>query len=148
MWRIQEMLRPAVVMLLIAGCSQKTAPTAAPFAVGSRTADLADDARHLVRDFSVDVPNAYYELSRTFTKRTGGITPPVQARAYGYMGLALYEALVSGMPDNRSVAGQLNGIGALPQPKGIPYQWPLVANAAMAEVMRGLWGDRTDHAAQ
>jgi hypothetical protein len=64
------------------------------------------------------------------------------------MGLALYEALVSGMPDNRSIASQLNGIGALPQPRGIPYVWPLVANAAMAEVMRGLWGDKTDHAAQ
>src|SRR6185437_2382448 len=96
----------------------------------------------------IDVPSAYYGLSRTFTKRTGGFTPPVQARAYGYTGLALYEALVSGMPDHQSVANQLNGIGALPQPKAIPYRWPLVANAALAEVMRGLWGDRTDHAAQ
>jgi PAP2 superfamily len=149
MWRARGVLRSAVVMLLIAGCSEKTASTAAPFAVGNRTADLADDARPpLVRDFGVDVPDAYYDLSRTFTKRTGGFTPPVQARAYGYMGLALYEALVSGMPDNRSIASELNGIGALPQPKGIPYQWPLVANAAMAEVMRGLWGDKTDHAAQ
>jgi hypothetical protein len=52
------------------------------------------------------------------------------------------------MPDHQSVAIQLNGIGALPQPKGIPYQWPLVANAALAEVMRGLWGDKTDHATQ
>jgi hypothetical protein len=64
------------------------------------------------------------------------------------MGAALYEALVSGMPNNRSVAAQLNGIGTLPQPKAIPYRWPLVANAALAEVMRGLWGDETDHAAQ
>jgi hypothetical protein len=51
------------------------------------------------------------------------------------------------MPDHRSVASQLNGVGALPDPQGVPYQWPLVANAALAEVMRGLWGDRTDHAA-
>jgi hypothetical protein len=135
-------------MLLIAGCSEKTAPTAVAFAVGSRSAERADDARPLVRDFGVDVPDAYFDLSRTFTIRTGGFTPPVQARAYGYMGLALYEALVSGMPGNRSIANQLIGIGALPQPKGIPYRWPLVANAAMAEVMRGLWGDKTDHAPQ
>jgi hypothetical protein len=46
----------------------------------------------------------------------------------------------------RSVAHQLNGIGPLPEPKEIPYAWPLVANAALAEVMRGLWGGRTDHA--
>jgi hypothetical protein len=30
---------------------------------------------------------------------------------------------------------------------GLPYQWPLVANAALAEVMRGLWGDKTNRAA-
>jgi hypothetical protein len=135
-------------MLLIAGCAEKTASTATPFAVDSRSADVSDRGQPLVSDFSIDVPNAYYSLSRTFTIRTGGFTPPVQARAYGYMGLALYEALVSGMPGHQSVASQLNGIGALPQPKGIPYRWPLVANAALAEVMRGLWGDKTDHAGQ
>jgi hypothetical protein len=92
------------------------------------------------------VPLAYYDLSLTFTKRTAGFTPPVQSRAYAYMGLALYEALVSGMPGHRSVAGQLNGVGALPAPNGAPYHWPLVANAALAEVMRGLWGDATHRA--
>jgi len=148
MSKVQSMICAAAVMLLIAGCSDKTAPTATAFAVGIPSTQRADDARPLVRDFGVDVPDAYYDLSRTFTIRTGGFTPPVQARAYGYMGLALYEALVSGMPGNRSIAGQLAGIGALPEPKEIPYIWPLVANAAMSEVMRGLWGDKTDHAAQ
>ncbi len=148
MSKVQLTIFPAVLMLLSAGCSEKTTPTATAFAVGSASTARADNANPLVRDFGVDVPDAYYELSRTFTIRTGGFTPPVQARAYGYMGLALYEALVSGMPNNQSIASQLNGIGALPQPKGIPYVWPLVANAAMSEVMRGLWGDKTDHAAQ
>ena len=109
--------------------------------------DNRDSApRLLVSHFGPDVPISYYNLSLQFTKRTGGITPPVQSRAYAYMGLALYEALVGGMPDHRSVARQLNGIGSLPEAKEIPYQWPLVANAALAEVMRGLWGGRTDHA--
>lgn len=26
------------------------------------------------------------------------------------------------------------------------YHWPLAANAALAEVMRGLWGDATNNA--
>jgi hypothetical protein len=77
-----------------------------------------------------------------------GFTPPVQARAFGYMGLALYEAVIQGMPDHQSVASQLYGVGALPQANvGIPYNWALVANAALAEVMRGLWGDQTNQAA-
>jgi hypothetical protein len=99
-----------------------------------------------VAAYGAEVPNAYYELSLTFSKRTAGFTPPVQARAYGYMGLALYEALVGGMPHRRSIASQLNGIGDLPRAEGRAYHWPLVASAALAEVMRGLWGDVTSKA--
>jgi len=100
-----------------------------------------------VSSFGPEVPLAYYELSLTFTKRTAGFTPPVQSRAYGYMGLALYEALISGMRGHRSIAHQLNGIGELPQATALPYHWPLVASAALAEVMRGLWGGTTNMAA-
>jgi len=101
-----------------------------------------------VASYSADIPLAYYELSLGFTKRTAGFTPPVQSRAYAYMGLTLYEALVSGMPGHRSIASQLNGIGELPAPTGVPYHWPLVANAALAEVMRGLWGGTTSRAVE
>lgn len=97
-------------------------------------------------DYDAGVPLAYYELSLVFTKRTAGFTPPVQSRAYGYMGLALYEALIEGMPRHRSIAGHLNGIGELPRAQGPAYHWPLVANAALAEVMRGLWGGATNKA--
>jgi len=97
--------------------------------------------------YSMDVPLAYYKLSFTLSKRTGGITPPVQARIFANMGLALYESVVGGMPHNRSIANSLHGIGPLPRNDGTKY-WPLVASAAMAEVMRGLWGDATNVAAQ
>ena len=93
------------------------------------------------------MPLAYYELSFKLSKRTGGITPPVQARIFAYMGLALYESLVAGMPRHQSIARHLNGIGELPEAHG-NYHWPLVASAALAEVMRGLWGDATNVAAQ
>jgi hypothetical protein len=99
-------------------------------------------------DYDADVPLAYYELSLTFSKRTAGFTPPVQSRAYGYMGLALYEALVYGMTGHRSIAVHLNGIGELPRARGRGYHWPLVASAALAEVMRGLWGGATNKAAE
>lgn len=149
MWRERGVVRAAAILLL-AGCTESRLPTEGLNATnaGSRAdRQSGNGARALVRDFSPDIPIAYYDLSLTFSKRTAGFTPPVQSRAYAYMGLALYEALVAGMPGHRSVASQLNGIGGLPEPKGIPYQWPLVANAALAQVMRGLWGDRTDHAA-
>lgn len=97
--------------------------------------------------YGMDVPLAYYNLSFTLSKRTGGITPPVQGRIFAYMGLALYESVVGGMPHHRSIAASLHGVGPLPRAHGTQY-WPLVASAAMAEVMRGLWGDATSVAAQ
>jgi hypothetical protein len=108
--------------------------------------------QHVVPDapasaYGMEVPLAYYDLSFTLSKRTGGISPPVQARTFAYMGLALYESVVGGMPRNRSIASSLHGIGPLPSTSGTKY-WPLVASAAMAEVMRGLWGDATNVAAQ
>ena len=87
------------------------------------------------------------DLSFTLSKRTGGITPPVQGRIFAYMGLALYESVVGGMPHNRSIASSLQGIGPLARNHGTETR-PLVASAAMAEVMRGLWGDATNVAAQ
>ena len=150
MRRDHHVICAMIIALLAAGCTDNPARTAtitAPTIERGSDIDGANGARALVRDFSADVPIAYYDLSLQFTKQTAGFTPPVQARAYGYMGLALYEALVGGMPDHQSVASQLNGIGPLPQAAAVPYQWPLVANAALAEVMRGLWGDRTNRAA-
>lgn len=150
-WRQLKAVTGAVVALLLIGCTDSRVPTMS----GARSSlamqadvNANNGAPSVASDFDASVPVAYYQLSLDFTKRTAGFTPPVQARAFGYMGLALYEAVVGGMPDHRSIASQLNGIGPLPRAVGIPYNWPLVANAAMAEVMRGLWGDRTNLAAQ
>jgi len=149
--RKQLQISSAVVIgLLAAACSDSRSPTSVtPPAPAGNAADLdrAAGVHSMAADFDAAVPIAYYQLSLGITKQTAGFTPPVQARAYGYMGIALYEAIVGGMPDNRSVARQLQGIGPLPEPKGIPYDWALVANGALAEVMRGLWGDKTNKAA-
>jgi hypothetical protein len=112
-------------------------------AAGDRAADVVD----LASEYGPDVPLAYYELSFRIVRRTAGFTPPVLARAYGYMGLALYESVVRGMPGHQSMAAQLNGIGPLPQGPPVPYHWPLVASASLAEVMRGLFGGATNASA-
>lgn len=150
MWTRLNVVRGVAISLLVAACADSRASTIAELRApvrGQSEMDAATGARSVAADFDASVPLAYYQLSLDFSKRTAGFTPPVQARAYGYMGLALYEAVVGGMPEHRSIATQLNGVGALPDAKGVPYEWPLVANAALAEVMRGLWGDRTNRAA-
>jgi hypothetical protein len=93
------------------------------------------------------VPIAYYKKTLDFTLSTAGFTPPVQSRAYAYMGIALFEAVRPGMPGYKSIAPQLNRDIDLPSIRDPNYHWPLAASAALAEVMRGLWGDATSNAA-
>ncbi|HJQ11049.1 MAG TPA: vanadium-dependent haloperoxidase [Gemmatimonadaceae bacterium] len=141
-----SLARIAAFGLLITACADSRRATVTGPPGGGR--GQTGIGQSTAADFDAGVPVAYYDLSLRFSKQTAGFTPPVQGRAFGYMGLALYEAVVGGMPENQSVAHQLNGVGALPTAnEGIPYNWPLVANAAMAEVMRGLWGDQTNRAA-
>lgn len=148
--RLRDLVSAAALSMLVAACVDGHGPAVAGPQLSARNQadiDVGAGVKSTAEDFDAAVPIAYYQLSLDFSKTTAGFTPPVQARAFAYMGLALYESVVGGMPDHRSIASQLHGIGSLPQAKGIPYHWPLVANAAMAEVMRGLWGDRTNHAA-
>jgi hypothetical protein len=64
----------------------------------------------------------------------------VTSRFMGYIGVALYESVVPGMPSYQSLAGQLNGLGSLPHVvRGKDYHWPTVANAAMAKMIRNLY---------
>ena len=150
MWRQCNAVTVATIGLLLTACGEnRVAAITGSEQVDARHADIeeANGVASRAADFDAAVPIAYYQLSLDFSKHTAGFTPPVQGRAFGYMGLALYEAVLGGMPGNRSVAAQLNGIGALPVAQGVPYNWALVANAAMAEVMRGLWGDKTNRAA-
>jgi hypothetical protein len=65
------------------------------------------------------------------------LSPPVAARLIGYAQVALYEAVVPGMPAHRSLGGQLNDLPSLPAIEpGVSYDWPTVANRAMATTLR------------
>jgi len=78
------------------------------------------------------------------TIKTPGWTPPVTSRAYGYVGVAVYEAVIPGMPSFKSLVGQLNGLTTLPAAEsGKTYHWNTVANAALARITKLLWGNAT-----
>lgn len=62
--------------------------------------------------------------------RVQRIGPPPAARAMGYLGVALYESVVHGIPDGHSMAGQLEGLDKLPVPdNNQEYDWPTVMNS-------------------
>ncbi len=98
------------------------------------------------QDYTADVPSSFYKLAIRLTKEGPGFSPPVAARAYGYIGLSLYESVVAGMSGHRSLQGQINSFGSSTVPsitKDAEYNWELVANANMAEICRLLYANAT-----
>jgi membrane-associated phospholipid phosphatase len=87
--------------------------------------------------FSANVATEWFQLALTLTQQTPGFSPPVASRALAYLGLTLYESVVPGIPEQQSLAGQLNELQSLPgaQPDEVLH-WPTVANAAMAAMTR------------
>jgi hypothetical protein len=90
--------------------------------------------------FDAEVAVAWFDLSLQLVKTTAGYSPPVASRAFGYAGLTLYEALVPGLDDYRSLGGVLTDLGQLPAAGKITaYDWATVANAALADIFRSLF---------
>lgn len=83
---------------------------------------------------SAELAVAWFDQIYELVRGTPGYSPPVASRAYGYCGVTIYEALVHGMRDHRSLAGQLNGLEELPRPSTKRHHWPTVGNAAMQTV--------------
>jgi hypothetical protein len=89
--------------------------------------------------FTSKVASVWFDTLYDLVK-TEQLTPPVASRLYGVVAVALYEAIVPGSVQQRSLVGQLNALVAVPQP--LPhrsYHWLTVANAALASTVRGLF---------
>lgn len=90
--------------------------------------------------FDAQVPTAWFDLALRLVRNTAGFTPPVASRAFAYTGIALYEAMVPGMPGYRSLEGQLPGLSGLPARAGrVGLHWPAAANAALGAIVRDLF---------
>jgi len=94
--------------------------------------------------FNSEVPLAWFKLQLKLVKESPGFSPPVASRAFGYIGVTLYEAVAPGIETHQSIAGQLNGLTNLPQlESGCEYHWPTVANSALASIVRRLFANAT-----
>jgi hypothetical protein len=90
--------------------------------------------------YSHEVATGWFNLQMRLVKETPGFSPPVASRAFGYTGVALYEAVVAGMPSYQSLVGQLNELAELPLPEtNLEYHWPTVANSTLAAITRQLF---------
>jgi hypothetical protein len=79
-------------------------------------------------------------LALRLVTATSGFSPPVASRAFAYSGIALYEAIVPGIPGYRSLDGQLPGFVGVPPRRGRRVlHWPAVANTALGVILRRLF---------
>lgn len=83
-----------------------------------------------------------YSLQRVV--QIEGKNPPVASRIYAYAAIGLYEAVVPGMPDNRSLQGQIMGLSGLPQAHTYgSLDFAAVANESLYHIALNIFGSLT-----
>ena len=73
----------------------------------------------------------WYKLVLQLVRHTATYSPPVAARAFGYLGVTAYEAVAACDADMTSLAGQLNDLTALPRPGSGGHDAAAVLHAAL-----------------
>jgi hypothetical protein len=109
---------------------------AAPFALALKPAQAADRA-----DVSREVLLTWHKLILELVRHTATYMPPVAARAFGYIGVTAHEALASGNPALRSLAGQLTDLTPLPGRQEGAFDVPCVLHSALETAVLGLFAN-------
>lgn len=97
-----------------------------------------------VSNYSADFLHEWFKLECRVVKETAGFLPPQASRAFGYVGITAYEAAYSGIAGAKPLAGQINRLMPatmpVPLPLNVRYHWGIVVNAAVADMMRKMFG--------
>ena len=120
-----------IVLVTLDGCEDNNKVRA----VAKESKGIIIDVKNLPTDLALK----WYELELKLIRREPGFTPPVAARTIGYTGIVLYESLVNGMPEYRSLSGALK-IPGLPLNDEANYHWGLCANSALAATLKQFCG--------
>lgn len=93
-------------------------------------------------EYNSEVVVSWFDLIKVLTTETVGYTPPVAARAFGYTGVALYEAVQIGMADKTSLTGKLGGLNLeTAYIEGLEYHWPTVINTTLANMTKSFYSN-------
>ena len=128
-----SLLLPLIVFILFAavfqGCKKDPVESDAVFST-------------YTKDYSSEVANTWSELSLDLTKKTSGFVPPIASRAYGYLGITLYESVVEGMPRYQTLSGKLSGYNrTVFADASKKYYYPACANAALALMTKRMFAN-------
>ena len=124
--------------LLLASCQKETQQNN----LTQQTFSDLQMARHghlkQANTFSSEVVLKWIDLNRRLLLTTSRTAPGVRVnREFGYTGIALYEAVVPGMPAYQSISTQLSQMPVMPTTlPGFAYDWRASANAALAMMNR------------
>jgi len=138
--QLQTRLVVVLLVITIGACQKKD--VSSPEAIAQQQARNNQFNGHLkqTKTFSSDVVKRWLTLQVSML-----YSPPTSfginaGRYMAYSGVALYEAVVPGMPAYQSLYGQLNQMPEMPHTEpGKAYHWPTCANAALAEMTRKLF---------
>ncbi len=79
----------------------------------------------------------WYRLMLELVRHTPTYTPPVASRAFAYVGITGFEAVAGGSDDLRTLAGQVNGLTALPaRDAALVYDDGVVLQAALSTAVK------------
>lgn len=90
----------------------------------------------LTKDFDSKVIQDWNDLFLQVERYAAVYRPCPAARMMGYVGLANYEACVSGMPEYQSLASRYAGLNIPKAEEGLEYHWPTVVNNVTANLYR------------
>lgn len=93
------------------------------------------------QDRAVTVLGMWYKLLLELIRNTATYSPPVASRAFAYLGVTVFEALATGNPALRSLAGQVEGLGPVPARQGSEHNEAVVLDAALAHAMAAHFGN-------
>jgi hypothetical protein len=131
--QIKKLLFVATAMVMMASCEKK-----------DLVKDFFKNGSHghlkQTKTYSSEVAIKWMNMQLRLMAATTGVANVAFSRPFAYSGIALYEAVVPGMPSDNSLAGKLNGLTGLPQTEhGAAYHWPSSANAALASINRQMF---------
>ena len=92
-----------------------------------------------------DVAMEWANMTLFITRYTPSNSPTFASRAFGYIGLTMYESIVPGFEEYNSMNRQLNGLELLPKIDPTKeYNWALSLNASQSEILKKIYVQTSD----
>jgi hypothetical protein len=138
------MFRILVCSVATLGLAVVFAPVLVPpaHAAQSSTEPVTEASTLPARMAASAVLAGWYKMALELTRHTATYSPPVASRTFAYMGVAAFEAVATGGPELKSLAGQLNGLTPVPpREAGQTYDEAAVVQGVMAHLVPVLFGN-------